>query len=325
MYIEGRDLKKVFDKAKKEGYAVIASNVSDDVAIRAIIQAGHFSRTDVLLQISVGACKFASGKKQDIYEGVRILCGLSKEIAKQYDIGVGIHIDHCTPEYLDWLKFIINGKLVSSVMIDASHLSMEENIKITKEVVALAHKNGILVEAELGMIKGTEDEVKSVEAYYTKPADAVKFVKETKIDLFAPSIGNIHGVKKPENVHLKIDLLKEIHDDLVKNKLDIGLVMHGFSGMTEKQHKDCIDKGVVKFNKDTQYQIEYAKAVQQYWFQNADAVVKPANVTEADYLPDKERLDPRRWLRIAEEYIETTAITLFELSGSKNKSIFKKD
>ncbi len=324
MYIDGKQLKKVFENAKKEKYGLVAANFAGDVVARGIIQAGDFSKADMIVQISMSSCKFASGKKQDVYEGVRILAGLAKSIAKQYETGVAINIDHCTPEHVDWLKFIINAKLASMVMIDASAEPIEDNIKVTKEIVELAHQNDILVEAELGRIKGSEDEVSSKESVYTDVDEAVRFVKETGVDLFAPGIGTNHGVTKGEKIELNIDLLNELAAAFKENNLDVGLVIHGASGLTPKQQKQCVMAGAVKLNKDTRFQMEFAKAVYQYWKQNEDAIAPPEGVDEADFMPDKDRFDYRRWLRIAEEYVETAAIKLFDIMQCRNKSLFKK-
>jgi fructose-bisphosphate aldolase class II len=324
MYIDGKHLKKVIENAAKEKYGLIAANYASDVIARGIIQGADFSKSDIIVQISYSSCKFASGKKQDVYDGVRILCGIAKSIAKQYDVGVAINIDHCKPEHVDWLKFIINAKLVSMVMMDASELPLDENIKITKEIVKLAHKNDILVEGELGRIKGAEDEVKSEKVIYTNVDDAIKFVKETGVDLFAPAVGTAHGMTTDYKTEINVDLIKKLSEAFKKNKLDVGLVLHGSSAVSPTIQKRAVQAGVVKLNKDTTIQLEFAKAVQQYWKQNCDAVECPENIDEDEFVPDKDRFDYRKWFRFGEEYIETAAIKLFDITGSRNKSLFKK-
>lgn len=128
-----------------------------------------------------------------------------------------IHIDHATPNYFDFIVYCIENNLVTSVMIDASKEQLAENIRITKEVVDVAHKHSILVEGEIGHIKGTEDEIVSDTELYTHPEEALEFVIKTNVDLFAASVGTNHGVSKGENIVLRLDLVKEIDDLLIKN------------------------------------------------------------------------------------------------------------
>lgn len=231
MFYSGDKLKEVFLKAKKERFGIIASNVVFDYTIRGVLQGYEAAKSDGLLQMSSGAVKFAAGDSKDLHTGAKLISSTIKILAEQFkNSGVGLHIDHATPNYFDFIVFCVENNLVSSVMIDASHEEFEENIRISSEVVKLAHKHNVLVEGEIGYIKGSEDEIVSDTELYTKPEEALEFVKKTGVDLFAASVGTNHGVTKGSEVKLKLDLIKEIDDLLIANNVETGLVLHGASG-----------------------------------------------------------------------------------------------
>ncbi|MBT3754818.1 MAG: class II fructose-bisphosphate aldolase [Candidatus Cloacimonetes bacterium] len=322
MFYRGDKLKEVFLKAKKERFGIVASNVVFDSAIRGVVQGYEAQRSDGLLQMSSGAVKFAAGDTKDIEAGAQMISSMIKIISSQYkNSGVGLHIDHATPNYFDFVVYCIENDLVSSVMIDASKEDFEENIRISKEVVAIAHKHGVLVEGEIGYIKGAEDEIVSDTELYTSPSEALEYVKKTGVDLFAASVGTNHGVTKGAQITLKLDLIKEIDDLLIHNNVETGIVLHGASGLTAKQQIDAIKNGVVKINKDTRYQMEFAKSTQAYWEKEKDAIVRPQNINEADYTIDKSRFDPRKWLIHSEKAMQNAVEELVQITGSAGKSI----
>lgn len=322
MFLSGQQLKQVFDKAKKERFGIIASNVVFDTQIRALIQGYNAAGSDGLLQMSAGACKYAAGESQDIKAGARLISSMIQVFASQFPkSGVGLHIDHATPNYFDFIVYCIENKLVTSVMIDASHEALSENIRVTKEVVDIAHKHGILVEGEIGHIKGAEDEIVSDTELYTKPEEALEYVLKTNVDLFAASVGTNHGVSKGENIVLRLDLVKEIDDLLIKNGLERGIVLHGASGLTDEQHHTAIKNGVVKINKDTHYQMDMAEEIQAFWEKEKYAIVRPDDVSEADYVPNKGKFDPRKWLIKGENRMKETVQEFCRLTGSANNSI----
>ena len=141
------------------------------------------------------------------------------------------------------------------------------------------------------------------------------------MDLFAASVGTNHGVSKGENIVLRLDLIKEIDDLLIKNNVERGIVLHGASGLTDQQQQDAIRNGVVKINKDTHYQMDMAAVVQEYWEKEKDAIVRPEGISEADYVPNKGKFDPRKWLIKAENKMQETVSEFCRVSGSADKSI----
>jgi ketose-bisphosphate aldolase len=272
--------------------------------------------------MSSGAVKFAAGASQDMNVGARLISTMIKTFAAQFPkCGIGLHIDHATPNYFDFIKFCVENDLVTSVMIDASKENLEENIRITKEVVTLAHKHGIIVEGEIGHIKGTEDEIVSDTELYTKPEEALEFVKRTNVDLFAASVGTNHGVSKGENIVLRLDLIKEIDTLLIKNGVERGLVLHGASGLTDQQQITAVANGVVKINKDTHYQIDMATATQAFWEKEKYAIVCPPEMDPKDYVPNKSKFDPRKWLVKGEEAMQNTIMGFCKVTGSADNSI----
>jgi len=206
-------------------------------------------------------------------------------------------------------------------MIDASHEEFSENIRISQEVVKVARKYNVLVEGEIGYIKGSEDEIVSDTELYTKPEEALEYVKKTGVDLFAASVGTNHGVTKGSEVTLRIDLIKEIDDLLITNGVETGLVLHGASGLTALQQQQAVANGVVKINKDTRYQMAMAEAVQKYWEAEKDAIIRPDTVNEKNFMPDKKRFDPRKWTIKAENACTEAVKELVNITGSAGKSI----
>jgi fructose-bisphosphate aldolase, class II len=322
VFYYGDQLKTVFLKAKKERFGIIASNVVFDFTIRGILQGYDQKKSDGLLQMSSGAVKFAAGYSKDMNIGAQLISSMIKTLSQQFhNSGVGLHIDHATPNYFDFVVYCIENNLVSSVMIDASHEDFAENIRISSEVTKIAHKYGVLVEGEIGYIKGSEDEIVSDTQLYTNPEEALEYVKKTNVDLFAASVGTNHGVTKGSEVVLRLDLIKNIDSLLIANNVETGIVLHGASGLTARQQQDAIANGVVKINKDTHYQMDMASSVQAYWEIEKDAIVKPPNVTENEYTPDKKRFDPRKWIAKAELACANSVEELVQITGSAGKSI----
>lgn len=326
MFYNGCRMKEVFLKAKKNKFGIVASNVVFDFAIRPIIQGYMKQNADGLLQMSSGAVKYAAGESQDIYTGAHLISNTIKTFAGQFkNAGVGLHIDHATPNLFDFVIYCIENGLVSSVMINASHETFAENVRISREVVRVAHQYGVIVEGEIGYIKGTEDELVSDKQLYTSPEEALEYVAQTNVDLFAASVGTNHGVTKGHKIKLNLDLIKKIDNLLIANNLERGIVLHGASGLTDLQQQTAIANGVVKINKDTCYQMDIAAAVQEYWSKNADAIAAPAGVHHDDFFPDKSRFDPRKWIILAENAQQKDVEELVAVSGSANQSIIKKD
>ncbi|MFB6200842.1 MAG: class II fructose-bisphosphate aldolase, partial [Halorhabdus sp.] len=214
-----------------------------------------------------------------------------------------------------------------------SHEDFEENVARSKEVVEMTEQadEEILVEAELGQIKGVEDEIVAEEAFYTDPEQAVEFVERTGADLLAISVGTQHGVAKGKDLDLKPDLATEISETLADHGLETPLVLHGSSGLQPDQLADFMGRGICKVNKDTRYQYEYTRTLYDLYREHGDELVPPEGVedqrdsffNDVDWSPNKDVFDPRVGGRDVRERIAEVYAGLAEVSGSAGKSRYK--
>ncbi|MEA4925170.1 MAG: class II fructose-1,6-bisphosphate aldolase [Syntrophomonadaceae bacterium] len=222
-------------RADKEGYAVGAFNANNMEIIQAIVEAAERENSPVIMQASQGAIKYA---------GLDFITGMVKIAAESTRVPVALHLDHGT-DFDQVVKCIRSG--FSSVMYDGSKLPLEENIAITNRVLAITRPIGVSVEAELGKIGGTEDNVhvSEREAMYTDPEEARYFVEKTGVESLAIAIGTAHGQYKGEP-KLDFDRLQKI-----KSLVKIPIVLHGSSGVPDEAVRKAIKLGVCKVNIDT--------------------------------------------------------------------------
>lgn len=216
-------LKEVYFDAIKNNYSLGAFNFVNLESLTAILDSAQELNTPVIVAVSESAFK---------YMGFEFLKNLIKGARATYSVPFFVHLDH--GKNLDICKLAIDCGF-DSVMIDASHFPLEENIKITKAVVDYAHSKNVQVEAELGKLKGVEDDVCSNEHLFTDPIEAKKFVEETNVDSLAIAIGTSHGVNKfSGEAKIRLDILKEIENAIPNTPL----VLHGASSvpaaLTEK-------------------------------------------------------------------------------------------
>lgn len=233
--------------AEEKGYAVGAFNCNNMEIVQAIVQAAEAEKSPVILQASQGAIKYA---------GINFIVTMAREAANSVKVPVALHLDHGTGfEQIMWC--IRSG--FSSVMIDGSKLPLEENIAITKRVVECAYPLGLSVEAELGKIGGTEDDitVSEQEATFTDPEEAKYFVEKTEVGSLAVAIGTAHGQYKgvPK---LDLDRLKKI-----RSLVNIPIVLHGSSGVPDEAISEAIKLGVRKVNIDTNIREAFVMAARK--------------------------------------------------------------
>lgn len=216
-------------------YAVGAFNCNNMEIVQAIIGAAEAENSPVIIQASQGAIKYA---------GLDYIAGLTRIAAASARVPVALHLDHGT-SFDQVMRCIRAG--FSSVMFDGSKLPLDENIKITNQVLAAARPVGVSVEAELGKIGGTEDDitVDEREAMLTDPDEAKYFVDNTGVDSLAVAIGTAHGVYKGEP-KLDFERLTKI-----RSLVDIPIVLHGSSGVPDDAIKEAVSRGVCKVNIDT--------------------------------------------------------------------------
>ncbi|NLJ84088.1 MAG: class II fructose-1,6-bisphosphate aldolase [Halanaerobiaceae bacterium] len=244
----------ILNKANEGGYAVGGFNINNLEFLQAIVQAAEETGSPLILQTSEGALK---------YIGVDYVVGMVQAATKNTTVPVALHLDHGS-SFEVIMQCIRNG--YSSVMIDGSHLPFEENVRLTSKVVEAAHAVGVSVEAELGRLGGTEDDlsVDEEDATLTNPEEAEEFVKRTGVDALAIAIGTAHGVYKGEP-KLDFDRLK-----VIKERIKIPVVLHGASGIPEEDLKKAVSLGVCKVNVNTDFQQAYAAKVREVLANDAE-------------------------------------------------------
>ncbi|MDP3399462.1 MAG: class II fructose-bisphosphate aldolase [Bacteroidales bacterium] len=218
--------KELFAKAVKGGYAIPAFNFNNMEQMQAIVAACVETKSPVILQVSSGARKYAN---QTL---LRYMAQGAVEYAKELgqNIPIVLHLDH--GDSFELCKSCIDMGF-SSVMIDGSHHSFEDNIKLTKQVVEYAHAHGVTVEGELGVLAGVEDEVSAEHHTYTQPEEVEEFVTRTGVDSLAISIGTSHGAfkfKPGQDPEIRLDILKEIE----KRIPGFPIVLHGASSVPQE-------------------------------------------------------------------------------------------
>lgn len=327
-FFDGKKLMTAYQLAQRSGYAFMANNVAESNIFLGLLAAHSSAGSDLLVQISPGAAKFAGGG--DKRAGLRSLAAMIRELADPFPICVFINLDHFTINEGDLIAEAIDDRLVSSIMIDASNEPFEDNVRICRQVADQAAGSDILIEAELGKIKGIEDEISSDEALYTDTDEAVEFIRRTNADLLAISVGTQHGVSKGRMLDLRVDLAGRIRDRLSADGLMTPLVLHGSSGLLPEQVADMIGNGVCKLNKDTQYQYVYGRAACEFYRDHADGIIPPDDIEDdilnlfaaSDWSPDKSRFDPRVVGRHIQSRIEDIATELIDQAGSGGKTLY---
>ena len=237
-------MKELLVTAQKEKYAVGAFEFWSLDSAQAIIHAAETENVPVILQAGKIECDFC--------DGVKYLAQSAQIAAADAKVPVALHLDHAT-DY-DFICEAINAGF-TSVMIDASMLPFEENVKITRKVVETASRTGVTVEAELGKLSGNEGtvNVSEEEANQTDPKEAARFVEQTGVDALAVAIGTAHGFYTftPKiNIQRLIDITKEV---------SIPLVLHGGSGTPEKDVQEAVKHGIAKVNICTELVAAFGK------------------------------------------------------------------
>ena len=288
--------KEMFEKSMKEHFAIGAFNVNNMEIIQGIVTAANEEKSPVILQVSSSARKYA---------GHRYLMKMVEAAVEETDIPIALHLDH-GPDF-ETCKSCIDGGF-TSVMIDGSKYSFEENIALTKQVVDYAHERGVVVEAELGKLAGIEDDVNvaASDAIYTDPDQAEEFVKRTGCDSLAIAIGTSHGAYKFKGeAKLRFDILQKVKEKLPNTPI----VLHGAStvipelvemcnkfggdipgakGVPDEMLKQAGQNGVSKINVDTDLRLAMTAQIRRVFAE------KPSE------------FDPRKYLAPARDAIKET-------------------
>ncbi len=311
--------KEMFKKAYEGGYAIGAFNINNMEIVQGITEAAGELRSPVVLQVSAGARKYA---KQEY------LLALANAAIKDADIDLALHLDHGAD--FEICKACIDGGF-TSVMIDGSHHSYEDNVALTKKVVEYAHERGVVVEGELGVLAGVEDDVVAEHSSYTRPEEVEEFVGRTGVDSLAISIGTSHGAYKftaaqctrDENgilvpPPLRFDILEEVG----KRLPGFPIVLHGASsvpqeyvqeinaiggslpdavGIPESQLRKAASMAVCKINIDSDIRLAMTAGIRRVMHDQPEV------------------FDPRTYLTVARaEVKKTVAHKIKDVLGSDN-------
>ncbi|MCK6595770.1 MAG: class II fructose-bisphosphate aldolase [Bacteriovoracaceae bacterium] len=310
--------RQMLEKAKKEGFAYPAINVTSMSTANAAIKAFADKKSDGIIQVSTGGGKFASGVGiGDMALGAISIAQHVHLVAEKYNILIALHTDHCHPEDVE--KFMLPlieetekrrakglPNLFNSHMFDGSELPLAENIKQSKKLLERCAKSEIILEVETGVVGGEEDgknnEGAPADKLYTTPEEMVQMAKELKpigAFMYAATFGNVHGVYKPGNVKLKPTILRD-GQNAVREKLGTDhehyLVFHGGSGSELHEIHETLNYGVIKMNIDTDTQYAYTRPIVDHMFKNYDKVLKVDSEVGS-----KKHYDPREYLKAAEK------------------------
>ncbi len=336
----GDDVRKIYEYAKENEFALPAVNVIGTDSINGVLEAARDVNSPVIIQFSNGGASYYAGKGLS-NEGQKaaIVGAVSGAIhvhmmAEAYGVPVILHTDHASKKLLPWIDALIEASesyykskgmpLFSSHMLDLSEEPLEENIEISKKYLERMSKIGINLEIELGVTGGEEDGVDNTNIdnalLYTQPEEVAYAYEElSKISpnfTIAASFGNVHGVYKPGNVVLTPKILdnsqKYIEEKLGTVKKPVNFVFHGGSGSTLEEIREAIRYGVVKMNIDTDTQWATWVGVKNYYEKYKDYLQSQIGNPEGPDKPNKKYYDPRKWLRAGQESMRDRVIKAFE-------------
>ena len=245
--------RELFADAQKNGYAIGAFNVENMEMVQAVAAAAEELKAPVIMQTTPSTVKYAD---------LKYFYANAKAAAEMASVPIVMHLDHGNSFDLAMRALRVG---YTSIMIDGSHESFEDNIAVSKAVADACHPSGVPVEAELGKVGGKEDDLEAGdENPYTDPQQAREFVERTGVDSLAVAIGTAHGVYKgiPK---VDVDRLSAIRE-----VVSIPLVLHGTSGVPDDIVRECVRRGICKVNYATDLRIAFSKGVKAYMQEDPD-------------------------------------------------------
>ena len=272
-------------KATDEKYSVGAFNITNLIQMEAVVEAAINKKAPLIIQTSVTPSKFLDPK---------ILVAIYRTLAESAPIPICLHLDHCND--VEYCKKCADAGY-TNIMIDASKETFEENIRQTKQVCDYCHGiENISVEGELGTVSGVEDQVRVAEdeTALCDPEQALDFIDETGVDIFAPAIGTAHGVYKTKNPKLDFDRFKKISELINGDEPRVPLVVHGGTGLQPDVVKRLVSLGGSKFNVSTDLKYTLINTTYDYISSHRDeynpgkidAAVKEAIINKINYWID---------------------------------------
>jgi fructose-bisphosphate aldolase, class II len=329
---------QMLDRAKAGAFAYPAINVTSSQTLNAAIRGFAEAGSDGIVQVSTGGAEYLSGPTvKDMVAGATALAVFAHEVARNYDVQIALHTDHCPKEKLDGFvrpllaisaDRVANGEepLFQSHMWDGSAVPLDQNLKIAEDLLAATSAAKVVLEIEVGVVGGEEDGVAAEinEKLYTTPDDGLATAAalgtgEKGRYLTALTFGNVHGVYKPGNVKLRPEILAEIQQ-VVGEKTGVDkpfdLVFHGGSGSSLEEIRAALDYGVVKMNVDTDTQYAFTRPVADHMFTRYDGVLKVDGE-----VGDKKAYDPRSWGKSAEAGMATRVVEACEALRSAGQKL----
>ncbi len=308
----------MLDAAQKGGYAYPAINVTSLPTINGALKAFAEAKSDGIIQVSTGGGEFASGTAvKDMALGAIVLAEAVHVLAEKYNVLVALHTDHCHPKNVEkFLKPLLaatrarreagRGNLFNSHMFDGSELPLEENLRLSKELLQECVDLDIILEIEAGVVGGEEDghdtSGVSNDKLYTTPEDMLT-VYETLNGvgrfMFAATFGNVHGSYKPGAVKLKPTILRDGQKAVMDKHgaaAEMDLVFHGGSGTPLEEIRETLGYGVIKMNIDTDTQYAFTRPIVDHMMKNYAGVLKIDGE-----VGDKKAYDPRSYLKKGEQ------------------------
>jgi fructose-bisphosphate aldolase, class II len=332
---------EMLDRAKAKAFAYPAINVSSSQTLIGAIRGFAEAKSDGIVQISWGGAEYLSGSTvKNMVDGAVALAEFAHIVAKNYNVNIAIHTDHCPVEKLDgFMRPLLDlgaeriksgkGPLFSSHMWDGSAVSMPENMSIADELIVKSAAARTLLEIEIGVVGGEEDgiEAKHDAKLYSTPEDALMTVETLGMGergryMVAATFGNVHGVYKPGNVVLQPAILKTLQDAVAaKHGLAAGskpmdLVFHGGSGSLLSEIREALDYGVIKMNIDTDTQYAFTRPIVDHVLKNYDGVLRIDGE-----VGNKKAYDPRAWGKAAEAGIAARVVLACEDLRSTGTSL----
>ncbi|WP_423125640.1 class II fructose-bisphosphate aldolase [Kocuria palustris] len=329
---------QMLDTAKEKGFAYPAINVTSSQTLNAAIRGFAEAGSDGIVQVSTGGAAYWSGSsKKDMVVGSLAFAAFAREVAKQYDVNIALHTDHCPQDKLEGFvlplleeseKAVARGEdpIFQSHMWDGSAIDLDENLRIGADLIERTGKAHIVLEVEIGAVGGEEDGVVGEinDTLYTTTDDAIKTVEALGLGekgryITALTFGNVHGVYKPGNVRLRPELLKQIQDEVGQKygkDRPFDLVFHGGSGSSEQEISDAVSYGVIKMNVDTDTQYAFTRPVAGHMLANYDGVLKVDGE-----VGNKKLYDPRVWGAKAEDGMAARVVQACENLGSAGTSV----
>jgi len=328
----------MLDRAKANGFAYPAFNVSSSQTINAVLQGLTEAGSDGIIQVTTGGADYFAGHTvKNRAAGALAMAAFATEVAKNYPITVALHTDHCPKDALaGFVEPLIaaseeevkagRNPIFQSHMWDGSAVPLTENLEIAKNLLPRMKAINAILEVEIGVVGGEEDGVSHDinEHLYTTLDDAIATVEALGLGeqgryMAALTFGNVHGVYAPGNVKLKPQLLGDIQAGLQKrfgtgpNPLD--LVFHGGSGSSDAEIATAVRNGVVKMNIDTDTQYAFSRSIADSVLRNYDGFLKVDGG-----VGNKKIYDPRSWGKIAETAMAERVVQATQQLGSAGHS-----